>query len=40
VTVQSGADYQKWFDDQEKELQPAVATPALATASATPATPR
>ena len=22
VTVQSAADYQKWFDDQEKELQP------------------
>ncbi len=27
VTVQSAADYQKWYDDQEKELQPAVATP-------------
>jgi cytochrome c oxidase subunit 2 len=25
VTVQSGADFQKWFDDQEKELQPAAA---------------
>jgi cytochrome c oxidase subunit 2 len=38
VTVQSAADYQKWFDDQEKELQPAVATPAPAVASATLAT--
>jgi cytochrome c oxidase subunit 2 len=27
VTIQTAADYQKWFDDQEKELQPAVATP-------------
>ena len=27
ITIQSAADYQKWFDDQEKELQPAVATP-------------
>jgi cytochrome c oxidase subunit 2 len=27
VTVQSDADYRKWFDDQEKELQPAAATP-------------
>lgn len=26
VTIQTAADYQKWFDDQEKELQPAVAT--------------
>jgi cytochrome c oxidase subunit 2 len=26
VTVQSAADYQKWYDDQEKELKPAVAT--------------
>jgi len=25
VTIQSQADYQKWFDDQEKELQPAAA---------------
>jgi cytochrome c oxidase subunit 2 len=29
VTIQSAADYQKWFDDQEKELQPAAATPAV-----------
>ena len=27
ITVQSAADYQKWFDDQEKELLPAAATP-------------
>jgi cytochrome c oxidase subunit II len=27
VTVQSAADYQKWYDDQEKELRPAAATP-------------
>jgi cytochrome c oxidase subunit II len=28
VTIQSAADYQKWFDDQEKELHPApAATP-------------
>jgi hypothetical protein len=28
ITIQSGADYQKWFDAQQKELQPApVATP-------------
>ena len=27
VTIQSAADYQKWFDDQEKELRPALATP-------------
>jgi cytochrome c oxidase subunit 2 len=27
VNVQSAADYQKWYDDQEKELKPAVATP-------------
>ena len=26
VTVQSAADYQKWYDDQQKELKPAVAT--------------
>lgn len=26
VTVQSAADFQKWMDDQEKELRPAVAT--------------
>ncbi len=31
VTVQSAADYQKWYDDQEKELKPAVATPAATT---------
>jgi hypothetical protein len=28
VTVQSAADYQKWFDDQQKELRPAATTPA------------
>ena len=27
VTIQSAADYQKWFDDQERELRPAAATP-------------
>jgi cytochrome c oxidase subunit 2 len=27
ITVQSAADYQKWFDDQQKELRPAVTTP-------------
>ena len=27
VTVQSAADYQKWYDDQEKELRPATTTP-------------
>jgi len=27
ITIQSDADYKKWFDDQEKELQPAAATP-------------
>jgi len=26
MTIQSAADYQKWFDDQEKELRPATAT--------------
>ena len=26
ITIQSAADYQKWYDDQEKELRPAVAT--------------
>jgi cytochrome c oxidase subunit 2 len=26
VTIQSAADFQKWMDDQEKELRPAVAT--------------
>jgi cytochrome c oxidase subunit 2 len=29
VTIQSAADYQKWFDDQEKELRPP--TPATPT---------
>ena len=29
INIQSAADYKKWFDDQEKELRPAVtATPA------------
>ena len=28
ITVQSAANYQKWYDDQEKELHPVVATPA------------
>ena len=28
VTIQNAAAYQKWYDDQEKELRPAVATPA------------
>ena len=27
LTIQSDAAYRKWFDDQEKELQPAAATP-------------
>jgi cytochrome c oxidase subunit 2 len=28
ITIQSAADYKKWYDDQEKELQPApIATP-------------
>ena len=26
VTIQSAADYQKWYDDQEKELRPATTT--------------
>jgi len=26
LTIQSAADYKKWYDDQEKELRPAVAT--------------
>jgi cytochrome c oxidase subunit 2 len=26
ITIQSDADYKKWFDDQEKELQPATPT--------------
>ena len=30
LNITSGADYQKWYDDQEKELRPAVATPAAA----------
>jgi cytochrome c oxidase subunit 2 len=28
ITIQSAADYQKWYDDQEKELKPAPATTA------------
>ncbi len=28
ITIQSAADYQKWYDDQEKELRPAAAAPA------------
>jgi len=28
VTIQSAADYQKWYDDQEKGLRPAATTPA------------
>jgi cytochrome c oxidase subunit II len=31
VTVQSAADYQKWFDDQEKELKPPTPTPTATT---------
>ena len=27
VTIQAAGAYQKWFDDQEKELRPAAATP-------------
>ena len=27
--IQSDAAYRKWFDDQEKELQPAAATPTV-----------
>jgi cytochrome c oxidase subunit 2 len=27
ITIQNAADYKKWYDDQEKELRPAVATP-------------
>ena len=27
ITIQSAAAYQKWYDDQEKELRPAAATP-------------
>ena len=26
ITIQSAADYQKWYNDQQKELRPAVAT--------------
>ena len=29
LTIQSDAAYRKWFDDQEKELQPAAATPTV-----------
>ncbi|HXI27148.1 MAG TPA: cytochrome c oxidase subunit II [Vicinamibacterales bacterium] len=37
VTVQSQADFEKWFDDQERELRPAApARPAAATPPATP----
>jgi len=39
VTVQSQADFQKWFDDQERELRPAAA-PARPAAATPPATPR
>src|SRR5258706_8084939 len=28
ITVQTAADYQKWYDDQEKELRPVATTPA------------
>jgi cytochrome c oxidase subunit II len=28
MTVQTAADYQKWFDDQQKELRPVATTPA------------
>ena len=28
MTIQTAADYQKWFDDQQKELQPAATSPA------------
>jgi cytochrome c oxidase subunit 2 len=31
LTIQTAADYQKWFDEQEKELRPPVATAATAT---------
>jgi len=34
VTIQSAADFQKWFDDQEKELRPAAATPPAPTPTA------
>lgn len=37
LNVQSQADFQKWFDDQERELRPAApARPAAATPPATP----
>ena len=32
ITIQSAADYQKWYDAQEKELQPAPAVTAAPTA--------
>jgi cytochrome c oxidase subunit 2 len=32
ITIQSAADYQKWYDAQEKELQPAPAATAAPTA--------
>jgi cytochrome c oxidase subunit 2 len=28
MTIQTAADYQKWFDDQQKELRPVATTPA------------
>ena len=28
ITIQSATDYKKWYDDQEKELRPAIATAA------------
>jgi len=34
VTIQSAADFQKWSDDQEKELRPAAATPPAPTPTA------
>jgi cytochrome c oxidase subunit 2 len=40
VTIQSAEAYQKWFDDQEKELRPAAATPTAATPTAATPTPR
>jgi cytochrome c oxidase subunit 2 len=36
VTVQSPADYQKWFDDQERELKPPTPTPAATPTAARP----
>src|SRR6185295_19037496 len=32
ITIQNAADYQKWYDDQEKELQPAPAATTTPTA--------